>query len=159
MDLIQNHIIWTICRVVVHHIFCFLKWGSKWEILFGAKIGNFPTSLKESNTLQSTSLLKPLDEFTIKLISYLLYAVQLCIMYFIYFLHWGSQRGILLSLLGAGGICEPLAHLDLCFILDHAKLHCAVTRFSPPLICSPVLFRLHVRIFNNLFTIGKTLCV
>ena len=115
MDLIQNHIIWTICRVVVHHIFCFLKWGSKWEILFGAKIGNFPTSLKESNTLQSTSLLKPLDEFTIKLISYLLYAVQLCIMYFIYFLHWGSQRGILLSVLGAGGIYEPLAHLDLCF--------------------------------------------
>ena len=114
MDLIQNHIIWTICRVVVHHIFCFLKWGSKWEILFGAKIGNFPTSLKESNTLQSTSLLKPLDEFTIKLISYLLYAVQLCIMYFIYFLHWGSQRGILLCLLGAGGISEPLAHLDLC---------------------------------------------
>ena len=115
MDLIQNHIIWSICRVVVHHIFCFLKWGSKWEILFGAKIGNFPISLKESNTLQSTSLLKPLDEFTIKLISYLLYAVQLCIMYFIYFLHWGSQRGILLCLLGAGGISEPLAHLDLCF--------------------------------------------
>ena len=121
MDLIQNHIIWTICRVVVHHIFCFLKWGSKWEILFGAKIGNFPISLKESNTLQSTSLLKPLDEFTIKLISYLLYAVQLCIMYFIYFLHWGSQRGILLCLLRAGGISEPLAHLDLCFWLAETE--------------------------------------
>ena len=133
MDLIQNHIIWTICRVVVHHIFCFLKWGSKWEILFGAKIGNFPTSLKESNTLQSTSLLKPLDEFTIKLISYLLYAVQLCIMYFIYFLHWGSQRGILLSLLGAGGICEPLAHLDLWFSFSQYCGFCEkqqISRFS-----------------------------
>ena len=77
-----------------------------------AKIGNFPTLLKESNTLQSTSLLKPLEEFTIKLISTICSAVVHHVFYLFSALR--VSKGNFTQFAGGGGIYEPLAHLDLC---------------------------------------------